>query len=188
VPEETANDETANEIEHVELSESVDPCGCAPRPSAIRALDSAGSSPPLGEQPEELPATQAESDPVQSPGRAVKLVALLRPIDGGYRAQLAAGADACDPELRVVEVPDIQSALAALPEVLVAAEARWQTQPRYPGAARPSAPARPRPASAPRVPPGGSTTATSSTATRPSDPVVAAPTTQPTSDQLSLFG
>src|SRR6266545_2919863 len=117
------------------------------------------------------------ADP-ERPGRTLKLVARLRPTSGGFQAQLSAGADDCDPELRVLDVADPVTAIMALVELLARAEGRWQTQPRCPAAPRPAPPARAR--AAPRP-----TTGTSPTpdVTRGAVPAAA----QTATDQLSLF-
>jgi len=121
--------------------------------------------------------TGAGADPARS-GRTLKLVARLRPTSDGFQAQLSAGADDCDPELRVLDVADPVTAIMALVELLARAEGRWQTQPRYPAAPRPGPP---RARAAPRP-----TTGTSPTpdVTRGAVPATA----QTATDQLSLFG
>ena len=119
-------EELATETADIHDPEAVDPCGCAPRPSAAAAPHNAGPNLSTTEQPDT--GSSLPSDAVESTVRAVKLVALLQPQGAGYRAQLAAGAENCDPELRLIEVPDLQSALDALPAVLAAAEARWQSR------------------------------------------------------------
>ncbi len=164
-------------------SEAVDPCGCAPRPSAAAAPNLSTT-----EQPDT--GSLSPSDTVESTVRAVKLVALLQPEGAGYRAQLAAGAENCDPELRLIEVPDLQSALDALPAVLAAAEARWQAQPRYPTAPRsPATAPRPRAPGPPRTAaPQSNRTGAPTPTVRPPVPAAPTPSGPPNADQLSLFG
>ena len=181
-------EERATETADIHDSEAVDPCGCAPRPSAAAAPDNAGPNLSTTEQPDT--GSLSPSDTVAATVRAVKLVALLQPEGAGYRAQLAAGAENCDPELRLIEVPDLQSALDALPAVLAAAEARWQAQPRYPSAPRsPATAPRPRAPGPPRTaaPQTNRTGAPAPTA-RPPVPAAPTPSGPPNADQLSLFG
>ena len=66
--------------------------------------------------------------------RTLKLVLTLKPGDGPGAIQviMAIGAEGCDPLLRSDEVEDLQAALDLVPGLLVEAEARWQSQPRYP--------------------------------------------------------
>jgi hypothetical protein len=181
-------EERATETADIHDSEAVDPCGCASRPYAAAAPDNACANLPTTEQPCE--GSLSPSDTVAATVRAVKLVALLQPEGAGYRAQLAAGAENCDPELRLIEVPDLQSAIDALPAVLAAAEARWQAQPRYPSAPRsPATAPRPRAPGPPRTAaPQTNRTGAPAPTTRP--PVPATPTSSgpPNADQLSLFG
>jgi hypothetical protein len=181
-------EERATETADIHDSEAVDPCGCAPRPSAAAAPDNTGPNLSTTEQPDS--GSLSPSDTVAATVRAVKLVALLQPEGAGYRAQLAAGAENCDPELRLIEVPDLQSALDALPAVLAAAEARWQAQPRYPSAPRsPATAPRPRAPGPPRTaaPQANRTGAPAPTA-RPPVPAAPTPSGPPNADQLSLFG
>jgi hypothetical protein len=157
-----------------------DPCGCAPRTVATsepRAVDETAAE--SGEAP------HAPDAPVQAPPRDVKLVVFLRPTGAGFQACLAAGAEGCDPELRVAEVPDLPAALAALAELAVAAETRWRVQRRYPPAPRPPSPARQRPA--PATPARSSPNDRSSDPTSGSSTAPAAPTSAG-AGQLSLFG
>jgi hypothetical protein len=110
----------------------------------------------------------------------------LQPAGAGYRAQLAAGADGCDPELRVLDVPDVPSALGALPEVLAAAEARWQAAPRYQLA--PRAPAAARPRSETRAAAAAAHRTERTTTPPPPRQVAAATPAAPLPGQLPLFG
>ena len=181
-------EERATEGTDTHDSETVDPCGCAPKPSAGAAPNNPGPTLSATELPDS--GSPTPSDTVAATVRAVKLVALLQPEGAGYRAQLAAGAENCDPELRLIEVPDLQSALDALPAVLAAAEARWQAQPRYPTvprsaatAPRVRAPGPPRTA-APQTNRTGAPTPT----VRPPVPAAPTPSDPPNADQLSLFG
>ena len=181
-------DELATETADIHDSEAVDPCGCAPRPSAAAAPDNAGPNLPTTEQSDT--GSLSPSDNVAATVRAVKLVALLQPEGAGYRAQLAAGAENCDPELRLIEVPDLQSALDALPAVLAAAEARWQAQPRYPSAPRsPATAPRPRAPGPPRTAaPQNNRTGAPTPTVQPPVPAAPTPSGPPNADQLSLFG
>jgi hypothetical protein len=108
----------------------VDPCGCVPRPAGTGAPTDAREA---GVEP----TGQDEASPTPTdagPRRELKLVVLLRPSGAGFQARLAAGAAGCDPELRVVDVPDLPTALRALIELATAAEARWRVRRRYPSA------------------------------------------------------
>jgi hypothetical protein len=70
---------------------------------------------------------------VAPPRRSLKLVVTLRPAEyRGCQATLAIGSAECDPVFRVLDVPDVSAALAAVPALVAEAEARWKTQPRYP--------------------------------------------------------
>jgi hypothetical protein len=181
-------EELATETADIQHSEAVDPCGCVPRPSAAAAPDNAGPNLATTEQPDT--GSLSPSDTVAATVRAVKLVALLQPEGAGYRAQLAAGAENCDPELRLLKVPDLQSALDALPAVLAAAEARWQAQPRYPSAPRsPATAPRPRAPGPPRTAtPQTNRTGAPTPTGRPPVPAAPTPSGPPNADQLSLFG
>jgi hypothetical protein len=167
--------------------ERVDPCGCATRPPATGDPD--GSAPVASGAEPAAEASPPPAEATEAPGRTVKLVAVLRAIGTGYRAQLAAGAEDCDPELRLLEVPDLQSALAALPDVLAAAEARWQARPRYPSAPLQPANGRPRASSPPRAATTASNRVVESPArSTPPAPEAATVSAPPIADQLSLFG
>jgi len=182
-------EERATETAYIHDSEVVDPCGCAPRPSAAAAPDNAGPNLSTTEQPDT--GSLSPSDTVATSVRAVKLVALLQPEGAGYRAQLAAGAENCDPELRLIEVPDLQSALYALPAVLTSAKTRWQAQPRSRTAPRsPATAPRPRAPTPPRTAaPQSNRTGAPTPAVRPPVPTAApTPSGPPNADQLSLFG
>ena len=160
---------------------SADPCGCAPPPAAIASEP--GHAHETGADPYDAHREPAAG--VETPTRELKLVVLLCPTGSGFQARIAAGSQGCDPELRVVEVPDLPAALAALAELAAAAEARWRVQRRYPPVPRPAPPAHQRPA--PKTPPR------SDPRERPADPTgasstgPAAPTTAG-AGQLSLFG
>ena len=100
---------------------SADPCGCAPW--------QATTSDPRGTHetaPETHEAHHERAAGVQTPPRELKLVVLLRPTGAGFQACMAAGSEGCDPELRVADMPDLPTALAALFELAAAAEARWR--------------------------------------------------------------
>ena len=161
---------------------SADPCGCAPPPAAAVASEP-GHAHETGT--ELLDDHNEPAARVQTPARELKLVVLLRPTGSGFQARIAAGSEGCDPELRVVEVPDLPAALAAVAELAAAAEARWRVQRRYPPAPRPVPPAHQRPA--PMTPPR------SDPRERPADPTGASSTgpaapTAAGAGQLSLFG
>jgi hypothetical protein len=143
--------------------------------------------------PTDLNTTEAPSDDntVAQPGtgaphRAVKLVVLLRPSGAGYLAQIAVGAEGCDPELRALSVPTLAAALDLLPDLHAQAEARWLRRPRYPSIAsksssRTTRATQVRQAAVSTPTPGGA---------NPIKPDSTGPTqvdTTPT-DQLSLFG
>lgn len=71
-----------------------------------------------------------------APRRALKVLLTLQP-DGtdDYRALVGVGADGCDPHFGATGAPlPLAAALAAVPAIVAAAEARWLTAPRYPTA------------------------------------------------------
>ena len=116
--------------------------------------------------------------PAQPLARKVKIVLRVEPVENGLRALVAVGADDCDPELRVVDAPDLAGVLQLVPTLLTTAETRWANQARYPMAARPRTPR-----------------TQSSPAPRPSPPPVAAHVTAASAaapataqEQLQLFG
>ena len=155
-----------------------DPCGCTTRPDAHG-----------GETMASAPTEPGNGSSVQaSRGRTVKLVAVLRPSDTGFQAQLAAGADGCDPELRVVHVPDVSGALAGLREVLFTAQNRWQTQPRYPPTPRTATTPRPRPGATLSTTPAGQRCAAVEPGPERQRADVGLESNPPAGDQLSLFG
>ena len=130
-----------------------------------------------------VPAAPSGAD---APRRTLKLVLTLKPGDGPSAIQviMAIGAEGCDPLLWSGEVEDLQAALDPVPGLLAEAEARWQSQPRYP-----------------RVPPRTGAGAASSRSKEPSQPLhdgqrvdlgIQQPagqpiTPKPSSSQLSLF-
>ena len=120
-------------------------------------------------------------------GPAVKLVLTLKPGDGPAAMQvvMAIGADGCDPLLRSAEVEDLQAALDLVPGLLAEAEARWQSQPRYPHV-HPRAGARSASSRAKEVsqPPRDEQIATSGS----QQPAQQSLPPKPSSSQLSLFG
>ncbi len=94
-----------------------------------------------GEMPESQETVPAPGDAMCSgascadaPRRALKLVLTLKPGDGPRTVHvvMAIGAEGCDPLLRSEKVEDLQAALDLVPGLLAEAEARWQSQPRYP--------------------------------------------------------
>ena len=74
------------------------------------------------------------ASPVPDPGarRILRLAVTLHPIEGGYRALLAVGADDCDPLLQQVEVDGWPALAQALQDLTDAAAIRWREQPRHP--------------------------------------------------------
>ena len=173
------------EVGELDRASPSDACGCAPQ-VATPAAPADVVDPEQGDSSETRVALATPDSNVPEPGaRTVKLVALLRHTDAGYRAQLAAGADGCDPVLRLIEVPDVSAALAALGALVAEGEVRWRGEPRYPSATRTAPPPRPRapmrhatgiPASAPPSSASGETLAAT------------AAFVQSAGDQLSLFG
>jgi hypothetical protein len=128
----------------------------------------------------------APGDSVVAPHRAVKLVVFLRPSGAGYLAQIAVGAEGCDPQLRALSVPTLTAALDLLPELHAQAQARWLRRPRYPSivpkaSSRTTRSAPVHQAAVPTQTPA----APSRTAPHSTGPTQGA--TTPT-DQLSLFG
>lgn len=159
-------------------------CGCIamPRRSATEAPPDA-----LAANNSADTACVASAPPGETPLRPLKLVATLHlSIDGGYHAILALGSDDCDPLIRVLDAPDLATALAAAPALLAEAHDRWQTQPRYPSV-RPVSRGNPTKAEAPAVPPAPADGAQGSP-TPSSQPAPAATPAKPSSGQLSLFG
>ncbi len=173
------------EVGEIATASLSDACGCAPQvatpatPASFVDAEQGNSS-----ETRVAPATPDSNVP-EPRDRTVKLVALLRRTEDGYRAQLAAGADGCDPVLRLIDVPDVSDALAALGALVAEGEVRWRAEPRYPSATRTAPPPRPRapmrqatgiPASAPPSSASGVT------------PSATAASVQSSGDQLSLFG
>lgn len=88
--------------------------------------------------------------------RSLKLVITLRPVLSGespgkgaietgggpdgpaYHAVLAVGADGCDPLIRPAGAAGLAAVLAEIPALVADAEARWQTDPRYPSTVPPA--------------------------------------------------
>ncbi len=161
-----------------EAAANAEGCGCVPRRT-------------LAPRPSDAQAEATDTSEVPSNGaetvthRALKLVVLLRPDGTSFRAHLAVGSDGCDPELRVIDVPDLPTALQALTDLTAAAETRWHAQQRYPPAPRQvSAP--PHRAVASNPPPPARTDRTSkSTGDRST---TQSPPIDPEQDQLPLFG
>ena len=200
-----------------------DVCGCLPMapagsltkppvaPLPLASLQAADPPPPpVVPQASEAPIPGAAT----LPRRALKVVLTLQPggADTGAagRAVLAVGAEGCDPQLQLLPGADLAAALAAVPALVAAAEARWQTRPRFPLALptpTPKAPARAAAASRDRSVPGTPPTpeprppvATDPAACAhaasavPADPLAAAPAAAPVdgrklapAGQLSLF-
>ncbi len=147
-----------------------------------------------GEMPESLEMIATPEIPVAAgapgagaPRRTLKLVLTFKPGDGASAMQvvMAIGADGCDPLLRSGEVEDLPAALDLVPGLVAEAEARWQSQPRYPHvtprASARSASSRPKEALQPPrerqvADPGGE------------QPVHEPTPSNPSVSQLSLFG
>ena len=116
--------------------------------------------------------------PAQPLARKVKIVLRVEPVENGIRALVAVGADDCDPELRVLDAPDLAGVLQLVPTLVTTAETRWANQARYPIVARPRPPRSPlSPAPRPSPPP----VASNATAAAPAAPATA-------QEQLQLFG
>ena len=121
------------------LTDSPDPM---PTMSEVRAAENGADeqippAPRPGDGPAE--ASSPASAPIERPRRSIKVILRLQPSDGpGYRVLLAVGADGCDPLYRTLDVDDLQSALAAIPEFVTNAEERWQHAPRYSTSTMPS--------------------------------------------------
>ena len=105
-------------------------------PAAAIDGDHAPSTPPDLAHGATASAEHAAPAAAQGPRRTLRLVITLRPDDGpGYRALLALGADGCDPLFRSASVPALAAVLGKVAELAAEAEARWRSQPRYPGSA-----------------------------------------------------
>ena len=119
--------------------------------------------------------------------RTLKLVLTLKSGDrsGAAHVVMAIGADGCDPLLRSGEVEDLQAALDLVPGLVAEAEARWQSQPRYPHvpprAGAKSASSRPKDAAHPPCEGQMADPASQQLLQPPIPP-------NPSSSQLSLFG
>jgi hypothetical protein len=126
------------------------------------------------------PSDAAERPPVP---RRLKLVVALEPDGAAGRAVLGVAAEGCDPELRVVPASGLVEALAEVPALLAAAEARWREHPRYPTASAP-----PRRPAAPAA--TGRSAGDAGRARVPAAPTEASPEAPPTetANQLPLFG
>ena len=192
-------------------AEPVDACGCVPRPARETTAGPESDQPEAAQPDTRRPAPEAaESAPaaaIEAPRRALKLVLSLQPATGsaapGYRALLAVGAEGCDPLFRSVEVAGLPAALGEVPALVADAEARWQTEPRYPAATRPGTqaaapPSRPGKTGRPAPPsaalgqdaPAQDAPAEPGTASKPG-PARSRPQSAPKSarpDQLPLFG
>jgi hypothetical protein len=111
----------------------VDVCGCATRLAAIGAAPAAHTTAPEPQVEEQTGGADSGSPAFASHiDRAVKLVARLRPLDAAIEAQLAVGADGCDPHVQMVLVVDIEAAVQALVRLLDQSLAAWRVQPRFP--------------------------------------------------------
>ena len=75
-----------------------------------------------------------------SPSRILRLVVTLQPVEAGYRALLAVGADDCDPLLQQVDVDGWPALAQALQDLADAAAIRWRDQPRNPAVTPPPKP------------------------------------------------
>ena len=74
------------------------------------------------------------------PSRTLRLAVTLQPMETGYRALLAVGADDCDPLLQQVEVDGWPALAEALQDLTDAAAIRWREQPRNPALTLPPKP------------------------------------------------
>ncbi len=116
-----------------------------PQPEAVPASCSANfaqseDAPPDGASPPSASDT-CGCAPVRTAQRLlrkVKIVFRLEPVDTRLRALVAVGADDCGPELRMLYAADLSAVLQMIPPLVVAAEARWTSQVRYPTASRPA--------------------------------------------------
>lgn len=163
-----------------------DGCGCI-----IAAPSTAADPSPLATGPDETSSASPDGSRAVSragpPRRLLKLVVTLHPVAGaGYRASVAVGSADCDPLVRVRDVPDVATALAEVAPLLVEAETRWKTQPRYPNV-------RPAPRIKPRSEPehaAAESTMTTASPAPPAEPhhLTASATPAKSSGQLPLFG
>lgn len=120
------------------------------------------AGPPVAHEPDQIDAaSQVSRQPpaLALPGaghRSLKLVITLRPALSGdapaeaaietgggpegpiYHAVLAVGADGCDPLIRPAGAVGLAAVLAEVPALVADAEARWQTDPRYPSTVLPA--------------------------------------------------
>jgi hypothetical protein len=151
-------------------------CGCAWEPP--QSPVSHGTPTSAG------PTIVSETDPptgaaltsgvsAERPRRSRKLVVSLHPRESqGYHALLALGAKGCDPLFHARDIDDLAAAPDLVPALDAEAEARWQTQPRYPST-RPGKTS--RPTLAPSQPPVGAPFEPPTSTTLASRPVETGP-------------
>lgn len=92
------------------------------------------------EPADEETAAPAASGPSAASSRTLRLALTLHPVETGYRALLAVGADDCDPLLQQVEVDGWPALAEALQDLTDAAAIRWREQPRNPALTLPPKP------------------------------------------------
>lgn len=137
-------------------------------------------------EPADEEASAPSPSPASSaaPSRTLRLALTLQPMEQGYRALLAVGADDCDPLLQRVEVDGWPALADALYDLADAAMIRWRDQPRNPTVTPPP----PKPAPSPKrssaraTAPSSAEPATSDGETDP-----AAEGAETPSGQLTLF-
>lgn len=174
--------------EHQGPSDLPQGCDCVLEPPQSPLASASSSSPsvdpPNSTESHAAASAAAPEAPPDRPRRALKLVVSLQPREGQrYNALLALGADGCDPLLRSIDVDAPTAVLALVPALIAEAEARWQTQPRYPSARPGKAPrSTPAPSRPTDVPPPDPPTPKSA-GSGPTEPRLG---TKPTG-QLSLF-
>ena len=104
------------------------PCGCANAPRDLLAVDT---------EPPALAVPKTEPTPPDAP-EELKLVVSIR----AGRSTIGVQRPASDPHLESDDALDLSSLLGRIPGVIERAQIRWREAPRYPGYARPAAPAR----------------------------------------------
>ena len=75
-----------------------------------------------------------------APSRTLRVAMTLQPVEAGYRALLAVGADDVDPLLQQVDVVGWPALAEALQDLADAAAIRWRDQPRNPAFGLPPKP------------------------------------------------
>lgn len=112
----------------------------------------------------------------------LRLAMTLHPVEGGYRALLAVGADDCDPLMQHVEVAGWPALAQALQDLTDAAAIRWHDQPR-----NPSVTPIPKPTPTPKRSGGQAAEASTGSPSRRDDETPAAEDDDAPSGQLALF-